>query len=123
MGGSDDRGRSLEHFGIKGMHWGVRKRLNPDASDDARAASETKRKVSPIVGPKALSNQELKTLISRMKLEQEYSRLKSSKSTIRIEKGQKFIKNAQLAGKAVKTTVKFAKSPAGQAILRTFLPG
>lgn len=65
----------LEHFGIKGMRWGVR-RKNPQhpASDDATLAKAHKAKAKAS-GTKALSNKELQELVTRMNLEQQYSRL------------------------------------------------
>lgn len=89
----------LQHAGIKGMKWGVRryqnkdgtltdagkKRYNKNMSDDARVASELKKKkVSE------LSNSELKKLNERKRLEQEYSRLNPST----ISKGWKFVAGA-----------------------------
>lgn len=89
----------LQHAGIKGMKWGVRryqnkdgtltdagkKRYNKNMSDDARTASELKKKkVSE------LSNAELKKLNERSRLEQEYSKLNPSS----IKKGWKFVAGA-----------------------------
>ena len=74
----------LQHHGVKGMKWGIRrfqkkdgsltsagkKRYNDDMSDDAREASALKKKkVSQ------MSNAELRQMNERQRLEQEYSRL------------------------------------------------
>lgn len=88
----------LHHAGIKGMKWGVRRYQNKDGtltdagkkryretSDDAKTASELKKKkVSE------LSNAELKKLNERIRLEQEYSRLNPGS----IKKGWKFVAGA-----------------------------
>ncbi len=74
----------LEHYGVKGMKWGVRKRVSnavtkarggpklPDSADAAEA-KVSKKKAKNNVG--SLSNKELQALVTRMNLEQQYSRL------------------------------------------------
>jgi len=70
-------GSVLEHYGIKGMRWGVR-RDNPSgssvpASDDAKKTAEYKARVKA-GGTKALTTKELQDLVNRMNLEQQYNR-------------------------------------------------
>ena len=55
---------SVEHFGVKGMKWGVRKRHR---SVDFNEAQRLRKK-----NPDTLSNQELQTLNNRMGLEANY---------------------------------------------------
>jgi len=88
----------LQHVGIKGMRWGVRRYQNKDGtltpagkrryskmSEDARTASEiSKKKVSQ------MSNAELKKINERTRLEQEYSRLNPGA----VRKGWKFVAGA-----------------------------
>lgn len=68
----------MEHFGVKGMHWGARRadRVNATASDDARAAGNALAKVKKS-GVHTLSNKELQSMVTRMNLEQQFDRLKS----------------------------------------------
>lgn len=95
----------LYHHGIKGMKWGVRRFRNPngtltvagkkrysrdDWSDDARQASDLRKKTV-----KQMSNAELRKLNERTRLENEYSNLNPSK----VKKGMKYV-----AGAAVATT-------------------
>lgn len=83
----------LEHHGIKGMKWGVRRFRNKngtltaagkkrysqdDWSNDAKEASALRTK-----SVNQMSNAELKKFNERVRLEQEYSRLNPSK----IKKG------------------------------------
>lgn len=66
----------LNHYGVKGMHWGVRKKRSdsgpssPDA-DRAKAHASTVK----VHGTKALSNKDLQDLVTRMNLEQQFSTL------------------------------------------------
>lgn len=102
----------LEHFGIKGMRWGVRRREgpggqatntphlhNPGLSEDARKAKEAHSIVKTHRSTDPLSNKDLQHLVNRLNLEQRYSKLteetKSSKgrATIKVLKnGQSFIR-------------------------------
>jgi GNAT superfamily N-acetyltransferase len=64
----------LEHYGIPGMKWGVRKKQQVPASSDASRSLDIKAKAK--TGKvKALTNAELRTAIERMNLEQQYKRL------------------------------------------------
>ncbi len=81
----------LYHYGVLGMKWGRRKNRR---SDDARTAAKIKKKkVSQ------MSNQELRTLNERTRLEQEYSRLNPSL----VKKGAKMVATTALATTTVLT--------------------
>lgn len=107
----------LEHAGVKGMRWGVRKdrsgssanspkrvqvKEKPgrgvvktsggkklDASTDAKQKAKLKQKAKASTTD-SLSNEELKKLVTRMQLEQQYSKLSSQ--TQKKSKGKEFIK-------------------------------
>lgn len=68
----------LEHFGIKGMHWGVR-RTKPPATVDAKKVKALKSKAR-VGGTDALTNKQLKDAVTRMQLEKQYKDLKSTRS-------------------------------------------
>jgi hypothetical protein len=99
----------LYHYGIKNQKWGVRRFQNEDgtrtalgkkreredfdASDDHKNSRSAKAK-----SPKGLSNDELKKLNERLKLEEEYKRL------TKVEKSESWVKEAmQSAGKQALT--------------------
>lgn len=89
----------LAHYGIKGMKWGVRRRrdsstgrVDPDASDDFKAAIAAKSKPAS-----HLSNQEMQALITRMNLEKQYlSAMTPSVPPTRKAKTTKFVKDLLL---------------------------
>lgn len=84
----------LEHFGVKGMHWGVRN-VNPGSADHQRA-----QQVHGLIktgGVKSATNQDLQDLITRLNLEQQHARLTATPS--RIEAGHTFVKKTIGIGK------------------------
>lgn len=75
----------LEHYGVKGMKWGVRKDRSSKSSGpkkkSARSEARAKKKKAAAEkkaanDPKNLSNDELRKQNERMRLEQEFKRLK-----------------------------------------------
>ena len=68
----------LAHYGVKGMKWGVRKR-RAIAKTHAHQGKKNK-------SPSHFSDEELKLLVARMKLEQDYHNLTKKPDT----KGKKF---------------------------------
>ena len=109
---SDPVADFLSHFGVKGMKWGVRRtKSTTSVSDDSTRATQIKTKVK-VGGTKSLSNKELQDLITRMNLEQQYSRLNPSK----FQKGARVVSDILQLGNTVNQAVAFANSPAGKAI-------
>lgn len=75
----------LEHYGVKGMKWGVRKDRSSKSSGtkkkSARLETREKKKKAAAAkkaasDPKNMSNDELRRQNERMRLEQEFKRLK-----------------------------------------------
>lgn len=67
----------MAHYGVKGMHWGVRKRRSADSGPTSPDATRAKMHATTVKthGTKALSNKELQDLVTRMNLEQQFSTL------------------------------------------------
>ena len=129
----------LEHHGVKGMKWGVRK---PRSSSGARRPSRTSeprtRKVQKTRSPSykkpaktdLLSNDELRRSNERLRLEKEYNTLISEVKRQNRSKGQKFLQDTVMkigqdimkdvvrsqvndAIKKKKTVAKTSKNPSG----------
>ena len=98
----------MEHFGVKGMHWGVSK-SGPTSSDAQKAKGH--RAVIKKSGTKALTNSDLQELVTRMNLEQQYSRLSHQPS--KIAAGYKVVKGILGVGKTVNEIATFSKTPMG----------
>lgn len=126
----------LEHYGVKGMKWGVRKSeprvavptstshkpgdfvrakggQNQPASEDAVRVAGVRQKAKASTTD-ALSNKELQDLVTRMNLEQQYSSLMQKSD--RRSKGAKFV-NKILGNAAARDVAmnKIAKSNPGAA--------
>lgn len=93
----------LEHYGVKGMKWGQRKKRSrqtePDSVDTARVVN-LKSGVKAQKTTRHLSNEQLEDAIKRMRLEQEFTKLSGGLDKTRTQKAAKFI--AKLVGDAGK---------------------
>ena len=87
----------IEHVGIVGMRWGVRKR-GPAHSDHTRTRDIRSKHVTE------LSNEEIRTAVTRMHLERQYKDL----SFDTMSRGQKAVNNmiSKVGGLLVNTYVK-----------------
>lgn len=106
----------LEHYGIKGMKWGVRRKRGADgrvASEDSkRTTAYLNRAKSSSVA--SLTNNELMDLNNRLQLEQNFYRLTQSPS--RIKSSQTAIRNILSTGKTINDAISFVNSPTGKAL-------
>lgn len=84
----------LQHHGIKGMKWGVRRGRKSSMSDDAKEVAEIKKKkVSE------MTNAELKKLNARQELEQKHKQFNPGV----IKKATKFVATAAVATTTILT--------------------
>lgn len=110
----------LAHYGVKGMKWGRRKSdlgsLAPPSEDYTRVAGQ--RAVAKTSGTRALSNKDLQEVITRMNLEQSYSRLNPKSNP--VKNGQNFVKEGLAIFGTVSALYGAVNSPLGKA-MRTAL--
>lgn len=128
---------SIEHFGVKGMKWGVRRSREQRANakkeetqrhqDHQRARELMKKKVS------TLSNEELAFVNQRRQLEANYAKLNPAKSARRKKKIENHLATLGLIEKtftatqqpvaqlAIKKAVKKTNSPAAKKILKALV--
>lgn len=105
----------LEHYGVKGMRWGVRRRSAsvPKYSDEgAEARLILKKKKDYGIG--SLTNHELRVVNSRIKLEQEFHKM-NPKPKGKIQKGIDYVDKASKVYESVEKMDKIFKSVSGRA--------
>lgn len=118
----------LQHYGVKGMKWGVRHDTpgggggassgpKPRMSEDVKQVVNSERKIDR-GGTDTLSNQELQHLVNRMNLEQQYHRLTmaGTPEANAVDSGHLAVKKFLALGKTANDVHKFAKSPMGKLI-------
>ena len=111
----------LEHFGVKGMRWGVRKKQEPVStgvaktpmSSDAALTSKIRTKARTS-GMSSLSNEELFALNQRLQLERQYSALTALPET---KSGMAKVNDMLKVVNAVNNVIKIAQSPVGKAAI------
>ena len=110
----------LAHYGIKGMKWGVRRRRGADGlvekSQDVQNAEAARAKIGKKGDTSALSNKELQSLVTRMNLDQQYSRLAGEEVKAKKSSGKRVVQNILATGKTVNDVIAFVNSPAGKMV-------
>lgn len=100
----------LRHYGILGMKWGIRrteaqlarargkKKSSSDDSETDSTSTTKKKKVSE------MTDEELKTRISRLQLEKSYKQLEKEMTQSKENKGEKFVMSVlEASGKNIAT--------------------
>lgn len=89
----DDVADFLAHYGVVGMKWGRRRSglVKEGASADATKVNEIHSRVKAHKSTRPLSNKELQDAITRMNLEQQYSKLSGGLDKTRRQKTADFI--------------------------------
>lgn len=81
LNGMIEAGEIIEHHGVRGMKWGIRRSRrqidNTPAAPEHSRARELQRTAKKS-GTRTLTNKDLQDLTQRLNLEQQYSRLVSS---------------------------------------------
>lgn len=120
--GADEVEALLEHHGVKGMRWGVRRsRSEIDAdSADVVVRKELQTKIANNRGSTdSLSNVDLQKLVTRLNLEGQYSQLvgkkvQADKANSPYAKGNNFAKEMLKIGATANQIYSFANSPIGK---------
>lgn len=119
--GSEDMKQSdvVEHFGVKGMHWGIRKdratgraKKPRPVSADHRQAAKVRQKIKK-TGLSSVSNKDLKFLNERTQAEKRFSELARQTST--ISRGHEAAKTFLAIGGTAAGLFALANSPMAKA--------
>lgn len=110
----------IEHYGVKGMQWGVRrsrsqlrKANKKRESTEAKRAKQIKKKAKKS-GVSSLTNKELGDLNKRMQLEQQFNNLNPKTSA--YKKGTGFAQEVLKVGNMGNQAYNLATSPAAKVI-------
>ncbi len=91
----------LEHYGTKGMRWGVRRSKTQRSSSSSKSSTKS---------AKSMSDAELRAVLNRMQMEKQYSSLTSNNSSSRtktmVKIGSTFV--AGLGANIVRTQIQNA---------------
>lgn len=82
-------GEFLDHHGVRGMKWGVRKRRN-ESKRSRTFGSKGKKPVDPL---KDMSDKDLREILNRLQMEQQFKNL----STPKRSAGAEFAKSVALS--------------------------
>lgn len=126
--GQMKQGDTFEHFGIKGMHWGVRKDFSTGAAKKTKPAAADHRQAEKVrtkikrAGLSSVSNKDLKFLNERTQAEKKYSEL--VKQTSQITRGHDTAKLVLALGTTAGGFFALANSPmakAGASFVKQFM--
>lgn len=86
----------LWHYGVLGMRWGYHNGSKSSSSSSSKKSS-TKRKKTSTIDLSKMSDDQLRTAINRMQMEQQYRNLQPKQ----VNKGKQYANAAFKAGKTV----------------------
>lgn len=111
----------LAHWGVKGMHWGIRRSdaelaraSKGGASADAARAQTTLNTIRSSGSLASASDSDLNHLVNRINLERRYTEINTSPSA--ATKSHEAIKTILDAGTTMNRAISFYNSPAGKLI-------
>lgn len=88
----EDAKAFIEHFGVRGMKWGVRKRSTITPSSDYKKTAHLRNR-----HPAELSNKQIQKINERINLEQNYRRLNPTRVKRGQDKAKLLLESAMLA--------------------------
>lgn len=98
----------LEHFGVKGMRWGVRRKRTARSEDAEKHGKASAKKLHE------LNDTELRGLVNRMEMERSAKRLNPNVVT----SGHNVVKGLLAAGITANAVIQFAQSSAGRSLAK-----
>ncbi len=109
----------LEHYGVKGQKWGVRRKSSkkgisrsPDSQQALKIYNKSQKK-----GIRSLTNKEIQTYTQRMQLQRQFANLMPRSN---FQKGKDFTKEVLGIGKSYNEVIAFVDSPGGKQIKDSF---
>lgn len=112
----------LEHFGVKGMKWGVRRRGRSasGATDEVgqrKASSSDAKKTGALTdrAPDQLTTKQLQAVNKRLNLEREYARLNPTKGEVLKSQINNLLNTLEMGNRAYN----LVNSPAGKQLMAT----
>lgn len=112
----------LEHFGVKGMKWGVRRRGRSargatDETGQRKSSSSDAKKTGSLTdrSPDQLTTKQLQTVNKRLNLEREYARLNPTKGEVLKAQINNLLSTLEMGNRAYN----LVNSPAGKQLLAT----
>jgi len=98
----------LEHFGVKGMKWGIRKDGKGSGKKSAQQTAKT------------LTNKELKKRVDRLNMEKQYASLAKGDAAASMSTGQKIVNGvvADFGGRVLKDLTKRGAKVTGDYIAK-----
>lgn len=101
----------LEHHGVKGMKWGVRRQRKKERKALKKASKKmAKKQKAEYYKRDSMSDAELQKRINRIRMENEYHRLSSEAVALNQSKAEAWLKgNKQLQNKAINDAYSIGK--------------
>jgi hypothetical protein len=111
---SQDPPKALVHWGVKGMKWGVRK---DKLSGSSKSADHIRSRELRKRGPSQLSDSELRDLTKRLRLENDYKKVKTERFPSAYSRGKKAAKFITGGVSTVSALYLWTKSPVGSKVV------
>lgn len=83
----------MYHYGVKGMHWGIRRKKSQNHPDEKeKKKKKKKKKREEEIDLSTISDEDLRKIINRLQMERQYKKLKSEEVSAGREYAEKMFK-------------------------------